>query len=157
MKSRIAVLAVCGALLLGLAAWAGEAKVYGSGLKGAEVVSLAKLVADPMAFDGKVVRVEGKVLEVCPKKGCWMQLGGTDGEVRVKVEDDVIVFPKTAKGQQAVAEGKVKVIPMERAQYSQWLEHQAEERGEKFDPASIGDGPYRIVQIEATGAEISGP
>ena len=35
-----------------------------------------------------------------------------------------------------------------------WLEHLAEERGETFDAASVGDGPFRILQLKGTGARI---
>ncbi|HEX4953674.1 MAG TPA: DUF4920 domain-containing protein [Thermoanaerobaculia bacterium] len=142
-------------LALGLAAPASALPTrYGEGVKTQETVSLAKIVAEPEAWAGKVVRLEGKVQDVCPKRGCWLQLGAEGAAVRVKVEDDVIVFPQTAKGQSAVVEGKVEVLPMSKEQFTGWLAHIAEEKGERFDPASVGDGPYRIIQIQATGAEI---
>ena len=46
---------------------------------------------------------------VCAHEGCWMALsadGRADGPtLRLKVDDGVIVFPVTAKGHKAVAEG----------------------------------------------------
>jgi hypothetical protein len=60
----------------------------------------------------------------------------------------------TSKGSLAVAEGTVEAIPMTREQYAGWLEHLAEERGEKFDAASVGEGPFRILQLKGTGARI---
>ena len=59
-----------------------------------------------------------------------------------------------AKTKQATAEGTVQVIDLDRDRYASWMEHLAEERGEEFDPASIGEGPYQIVQIQGAGAEI---
>ncbi len=152
-RSNTAIPALLLTLTLAVPAIAAPSR-YGEGVKTRETVSLARLAADPEAWAGKVVRLVGTVQDVCPKKGCWLQLGAEGATVRVKVEDDVIVFPQTAKGQPAVVEGKVEVLPMSKEQLTGWLRHIAEEKGEAFDPASVGDGPYRIVQIQATGAEI---
>jgi len=130
---------------------------YGSGVTLTETTSVARILADPDAFVGKTVRIEGKVVDVCPMKGCWMELeeGAAGKSVRVKVDDGVIVFPITAKGKSAVAEGVVEAIPMTRETYIGWLQHLAEERGEPFDASKVGDGPFRILQIRGTGARIT--
>lgn len=137
---------------------AADGKTYGEGVNLAETTSVAKILANPDAYVGKKVRIEGKVLDVCPMKGCWMELTEGDGtsSLRVKVDDDVIVFPVTAKGKLAVAEGTVEAIPMTRESYVAWLEHLAEERGQKLDPATVGDGPFRVIQIRGSGAKIEG-
>lgn len=145
--------------LLGLtAASDAQIRIYGEGAGHGEIVAIADLAADPDAWNGKTVRVQGIVTDVCPMKGCWMELRDADNSsVRVKVEDDVIVFPEDAKGLEAVAHGVVDVQELDRERYVAWMEHLAEEKGETFDPASIGDGPYRIVQIQGKGAAISSP
>ena len=131
------------------------AKTYGNGVTLEERTPIAAIIDDPDAWQGKRVAVEGKVNDVCPKKGCWMSLRDADGQaIRVKVEDDVIVFPEAAKEHHAVAEGTVKVLDLDLERYTSWMAHLAEERGETFDPESVGEGPYRIVQIEGEGAEI---
>lgn len=149
---------LCLFLLTLAPAHATDAKSYGAGVNLTETTSVAKIMADPDAYVGKTVRIEGKVLDVCPMKGCWMELAEGDGSssLRVKVDDDVIVFPVTAKGKLAVAEGTVEAIPMTRESYVAWLEHLAEERGQKLDPATVGDGPFRVIQIRGTGAKIEG-
>src|SRR5690349_279867 len=48
----------------------------GAGVTLADNVSIDAILADPNAFKGKTVRVEGMVLDVCPKRGCWMELAG---------------------------------------------------------------------------------
>lgn len=132
------------------------AETYGAGVTVPESTSIAKILADPDAYVGKTVRIEGKVLDVCPMKGCWMELAqeGDGSSLRVKVDDDVIVFPVTAKGRLAVAEGVLEAIPMTRESYVGWMEHLAEERGQTFDAATVGDGPFRILQLKGTGARI---
>lgn len=148
-----------GLVLIAAAAWVRAGESYGSGVKVAEATPISKILADPDAYVGKTVRIEGKVLDVCPMKGCWMELAGEDGKesLKVKVDDGVIVFPVDSKGKLAVAEGTVEAIPMTKEQYVGWLEHLAEERDETFDAADVaalGDGPFRILQLKGTGARI---
>jgi len=145
-----------GLILVAVAARVRAGETYGSGVHVAEATPIAKILADPDAYVGKTVRIEGKVLDVCPMKGCWMELAGDDSKqsLKVKVDDGVMVFPVTSKGRLAVAEGTVEAIPMTKEQYVGWLEHLAEERGEAFDAASVGEGPFRILQLKGTGARI---
>ncbi|MEM9294142.1 MAG: DUF4920 domain-containing protein [Acidobacteriota bacterium] len=131
-----------------------EAAVYGDGVTVEEKTAIAEVLADPDAWEGRTVRVEGEVTDVCPKKGCWMSLREGEAAVRIKVEDDVIIFPGSAVGSHAVAQGTVNVLDLDRERYTGWLAHLAEERGETFDESTVGEGPYRIVQIAGSGAEI---
>lgn len=133
------------------------AGTYGEAPTLEAVTPIADIVADPAAFEGREVLVEGKVHGVCAKAGCWMELADADGhEVRIKVEDGVIVFPMEAVGVNAAAQGTVTVHDMDRDEYVGWQRHLAEEIGEEFDESSIGDGPYQLVQIAGTGARIGG-
>ncbi|MFL6194287.1 MAG: DUF4920 domain-containing protein [Thermoanaerobaculia bacterium] len=154
MKNIALTLAL--ALLLTSAAQA-DTRTYGAGVKIAEATPVSRILADPDAYVGKTVRIEGKVVDVCPMKGCWMELeekGAGAARLRVKVDDGVIVFPVTAKGKVAVAEGTLEAIPMDREKYVAWLEHLAEERGQKFDASNVGQGPFRIFQLRGAGARI---
>lgn len=145
--------ALCLVTLL-LVALPAAAESYGEGVTLEASTPITQILADPEAWQGKKVRVEGTINEVCPRKGCWMSLRQGDAAVRVKVEDDVIVFPAEAVDHQAVAEGEVEVLELERERYISWMAHLAEEKGETFDEASVGEGPYRLVQIQGTGATI---
>lgn len=143
----IAVLAMAGP------AWAAE--TYGGGVTLVETTSIEKILADPDAYVGQRVRIEGQVTDVCPMKGCWMEISEPEGDrLRIKVDDDVIVFPQSAKGKRAVAEGVLEEIPMDREQYVSWMSHLAEERGEKFDASKVGEGPFHILQLRGLGARI---
>ncbi len=143
-------------LLLAPAVLAADATTYGDGVKVEDATSIAEILADPDAFVGKTVRVEGGVLDVCPKKGCWIEVGDEEQHIRIKVDDGVIVFPTDAAGKIAAAEGEVEAIEMTRERYVGWLAHLAEEKGETFDEAEadVGDGPFRMIQIKGTGATI---
>lgn len=97
------------ALVLAVTWVSAEEKVtkFGQGVTMTSATAIADLAARPEAFVGKTVRVDGVVEAVCENMGCWMQLkDATSGKmVRIKVDDGVIVFPVSAKGKQASAEG----------------------------------------------------
>lgn len=137
---------------------AGEPQVLGKGVTLDKATPVSKILADPEGFSGKAVRVEGEVLEVCAMAGCWMELKEAESgaKIRIKVDDGVIVFPKDAKGRTAVAEGTVELIPMSRESYIDWQKHIADEQGYDFDPKTVGEGPFRVVQLKGTGARIAG-
>lgn len=129
-------------------------KVYGEGVTGSDSTKISAILEDPEGYAGKVVRVRGKVIEVCQRMGCWMDIEDSSGRIQIKVDDGVIVFPTSAVGKESIAEGKVEILDLTKEQYAGWLEHLAEEKGETFDPASVGNPPYKIVRIRGTGAEI---
>lgn len=128
-------------------------KVYGAGVTDATPVKVTTLLADIDAWVGKKVRVEGLVTDVCPMRGCWFEMAGEapGSSIRFKVRDGVMVFPLSAKGQTAVAEGVVRKIPLDLETSKRYLAHQAEEKGEAFDPASVTE-PVTIVRLDGTGA-----
>lgn len=142
------------ACLAGASGLQAEKKSYGAGVKLGETTHVAKILADPDAYIGKTVRIEGRVQDVCPMAGCWMEIADNGKSITVRVEDGVIVFPVDGKGQPAVAEGVVEAIPMTKEKYTDWLKHLADEKGETFDPATVGEGPFRVLQIRGTGAQV---
>jgi hypothetical protein len=142
-------------LALAPAAVAGDHVIVGEALSVEAVTPIAELATDPDRFADQLVRVEGEVTGVCRKAGCWMEVAdGAGHAVRVQVEDGVLVFPAAAEGGTAAVEGKVEVVDMERDAYVAWQSHLAEDAGEAFDEASVGDGPYRLVRLRGHGAEI---
>lgn len=136
---------------------AGSPEVFGAGVQAGDTVSVADLLASPELYVDKVVRVEGTVAGVCPRAGCWMDLKSADGsrEVRVKVEDGVIVFPASIHGKHAVAEGTFRKITLTRDQGIAYAKHQAEELGKAFDPER-DPIPSLIYRIDGTGAVVHG-
>jgi hypothetical protein len=148
---------VCVALLVMAAGGihAEDGKVYGEPLTGTDTIAISELLANPDPYLGEVVRVEGLVTGVCEKRGCWMSLAGDEEfqEIRIKVDDGVIVFPMEAKGRRAVAEGVFTKIEMTMEQTIAYREHHAQEHGEEFDPSTVTE-PLTFFQIRGTGAVI---
>ena len=120
-----------------------------------EKTNISDILADPDSYLDQTVLVEGEILNVCPKMGCWMELKSDDGEgmIKVKVKDGEIVFPVEAIGETAVVEGTVYKIELSQVDAISYYEHIAEETGEEFDPSTI-TGPMTIYQIKGLGAVI---
>ena len=119
-----------------------------------EPMPLGALLAHPDDYVGKTVQVKGKITEVCQMMGCWMDLSNDQGQrVHVKVEDGVIVFPKTSVGKLAIAEGKLTKTELTKEQAIARAKEEAEEKGVKFDPAKV-KAPVTIYEIQGSGAVI---
>lgn len=139
-----------------LAETQGAATTYGAGVGKGQVVKISELKANPEAYVGKTVRVEGVVADVCARRGCWMELAG-DKEFQtlmVKVNDGEIVFPLTAKGKLAQAEGVFTRIDIPAERVLELKKHEAEEKGVPFDPKSVKAVPMVMYRIQGTGAVI---
>ena len=127
----------------------GPTLTRGEKLKGAQSVELTKLLASPADFDGKTVTVEAKVRKACEKKGCWMELAGTDKGpgVRVTFKDYGFFVPLDSAGSTAKVEGVVKVAMLEEARAKHY-----EAEGATVPKGK--DGKYREVQLVAVGVEL---
>jgi hypothetical protein len=143
----------CFPLLVIFTALATAGNPLGKPLTLAKPTSIETIVGTPDAFVGKTVQVKGKVTEVCQMAGCWMALRDPASAkmIRIKVNDGEIVFPKDAVGRTALAEGKLTKLQLTRQQAVAMAQHEAEEQGRAFDPASVKTGKT-IYQIQGTGA-----
>lgn len=132
-----------------------QTAVYGEKLTLSDTTAISRILANPDDFVGKKVLVNGQILDVCPSRGCWIDIAGKNPneKIRIKVEDGVIVFPVEAKGGEALAEGEVEKLELSEEQARGWFQHLAEEKGEPFDPTTI-QGPMTIYRIKGSGAEI---
>ena len=106
---RVAVVLVTAVVAAaGVSAWGDQS--YGAGVKLTKATSIKALYEKPESFVGKTVRIDGVVTAVCEEMGCWLAIGDPnhqDQAVRFKVVDEgKIVFPMTAKGRRASAEGE---------------------------------------------------
>lgn len=137
------------------AATGGDTFGAGVTLAATDNLSIDKLLADPNAYKGKTVRVEGMILDVCPRRGCWMELAGEQAgkKLKFKVTDGEMVFPMDAKGKWAVAQGEVSVRELTLEQSREYTEYQCKETNTPYDPASVTK-PIQVVMLAGTGATI---
>lgn len=130
---------------------------YGEALTLAEVTPVSAILETPDQYIGERVLVEGMVVDVCEKKGCWVDIA-SDREfekIQIKVEDGVIVFPLSARGKQALVEGVVEELQLTHEEAVEQARHRAEEQQVEFDPASVPPGPQTIYRIKGIGAVIA--
>lgn len=152
--NNLAVLVLLATLLVLPLSAAADESTYGAPLGEAEEVSLAKLIHDPAPWVGKKVRVEGRITDVCPRMGCWVDIADADSNsIRFKVKDGEIVFPVEVKDRAIVAEGVLVRLEMTREEAIAWKQHLAEEKGETFDPATV-EGPEVSYRIDGAGARV---
>jgi hypothetical protein len=153
MKKRIllAALLVCGTVLAGAPA----PTEYGEGVADGEFLPLSDLLADPELYVDKEIQVEGVIVDVCSRMGCWIEIASKDREdsIRLKVEDGVIVFPVEVKGKWTQARGKLRRMELSEERAIARAEHFAEEQGKTFDPETI-KGPQTIYQLDGVGARV---
>jgi hypothetical protein len=136
-------------------ALAGSGNKYGKEITLKEKTKISAIVENPKNYIGKKVLVEGLVVAVCEKKGCWMELASDKSfqKIKIKVKDGEIVFPLEEKGKTAIVEGTVYEIKMTKEQAIEAGKSEAEEHGKKFDPSTI-TGPVTLYQIKGIGAII---
>lgn len=132
------------------------AKTYGKGVNLSEKTQVSAILDNPDQFLGKTVSIEGMIIEVCAKRGCWVYVAGDRPEekIQVKVTDGEIVFPMSATGRVGVIEGIVEEVKMSKEQLVEYQKHLAEEKGKPFDPASVKEGT-RFIRLIGLGAEIN--
>jgi len=140
---------------LAIAALSAADLKLGKPLTQKEPLPLATVLAKPADYIGKTIQVKGKITEVCEMMGCWMDLTNDEGQkLRIKVNDGEIEFPKNAAGKTAVAEGRFDKIELTKEEAIERAKEEAEDKGKKFDPASVKSG-MTIYQIQGTGAVIT--
>ena len=123
-------------------------ETFGTGVSLTETTPLVRLLDQPADFEGKTVRVEGRVTAVCMHMGCWMALtpeASSDSRTMlIKVDDGVIVFPPSAKGRRAVAQGVIERVGGSREGQEAAAEHARSAGAAKSVPVTW--------QLKATGA-----
>jgi len=128
---------------------------YGKSINLKETTRISEIEKNPKSFIGKKVLVRGIVVEVCAKRGCWLDIASDTPfeKIQIKVTDGVIVFPMSARGHNALVEGVVEELQLSKKDAIDYHRHKAEEKGLKFDDSSI-TGPENIYRIRAIGAVV---
>ena len=120
-----------------------------------EITKISTILANPQAWVGKTVLVKGRVVDVCKKRGCWMEIASDKDfqTIKVKVKDGEIVFPLKARGKMAVVQGVVEKLEISREQWIKHLKKEAKEEGKTFNADSVKSGII-IYRLKGIGAKI---
>ena len=127
-------------------------KTFGAAISKAGASPVASVFANPEAFDGKTVIVDGAVRAACQRKGCWMELAPSLEHsapgCRVTFKDYGFFVPTNSMGSHARVEGVVAVRTIDPAEVAH-----LESEGGSF-PNKASDGSAKELRIVATGVEL---
>lgn len=151
MKKIIITLSFCLFTMLSFAQTAYNGQRFGEEVKPGDVKPAAKMEAamgDKKAVD---MKIEGKVVDVCKKKGCWMTLEMPNGDpMRVTFKDYAFFMPMDIVGRKVVLDGiaKKQTISVET------LRHYAEDAKKSPEEVAKITDPKKELAFEAKGVVI---
>ena len=125
-------------------------QTYGAVIKekGAiDIVKVKEIVEK--SEDGKaIVKIKAKVVDVCPKKGCWMNLQVDDSTtIFVKMKDYAFFVPDDMVGKTVVLEGEA----FEKVTSVNELKHYAEDAGKSQEEIDAIVAPEKSIRFLASG------
>ncbi|KLT65298.1 DUF4920 domain-containing protein [Pedobacter sp. BMA] len=151
MKKIILSLGICFFTALSFAQTAYTGQKFGEEVKPGAVKPAAKMEAamgDKNAVD---MKIEGKVVDVCKKKGCWMTLEMPNGDpMRVTFKDYAFFMPMDIVGKKVILDGiaKKQTISVET------LRHYAEDAKKTPEEVAKITDPKKELAFEAKGVVI---
>ncbi|WP_437920947.1 DUF4920 domain-containing protein [Sphingobacterium sp. LRF_L2] len=109
------------------------------------VADLEKKLNSSGSYKGKI---EGEVVEVCKKKGCFLTLKRANGEsVMVRFTDYAYFVPQDLAGKKVTIEGRAKI----KETSVDWLKHYAEDNGASKEEIAKITKPRTDISIVADG------
>lgn len=125
--------------------------VYGDSVTKENVQSINNLPRILKAGQKANVKVSAKVLDVCPKKGCWMKLQVNDSTTAfVKMKDYAFFVPLDIKGKTVVIEGESFIKETSVSE----LRHYAEDAKKPAAEIEAITQPAREIRLIASGIRV---
>jgi len=127
-------------------------QVYGEKVKETGVHDIAEL---PGILEGNgdktSTRLKARVIDVCPKKGCWMNLYINDSTTAfVKMKDYGFFVPKDIEGKTIIIEGTAYIEETSVAE----LRHYAEDAKKTKEEIEAIIVPEKSIRITASGIKV---
>jgi len=135
---------------------AGDAKpgdYYGEKTSPDGAVSLSDVAVKLNSGKAEAVdtKITAKVLDVCPKKGCWIKLAVNDSTTAfVRMKDYGFFVPLAAIGKTVVIDGEVKIKTTSVAE----LQHYAEDAKKSKEEIAAITKPEKEIRVMAKGIVI---
>lgn len=122
---------------------------YGKTISKENAISVKKLESNLKKEENFTGKIEGEVVAVCKKKGCFMTLKreGNGEPIMVRFTDYAYFVPEDLVGKKVVIEGKAKV----KETTVEWLKHYAEDEGKSKEEIAKIKEPKRDISIVADG------
>ena len=133
----------------------GAAKVgdhYGANIKADNATDIKELPALVKDDESKTpVKIKGKVVDVCTKKGCWAKIQIDDKQTAfVKMKDYAFFMPTAAVGKTVVIEGDAYIETTSVEE----LKHYAEDAKKSQEEIDAIKEPSKQIRVTATGIKV---
>jgi DNA-directed RNA polymerase subunit F len=133
---------------------AGEAKPgdwYGEKVVVTGAVPITEVAQKLTETDKIETKFTAKVLDVCPKKGCWIKLQvGENSTAFVKMKDYGFFVPLAAIGKTVVIDGELKIKTTSVAE----LKHYAEDAKKSKEEIDAITKPEKEIRVMAKGITV---
>ena len=124
--------------------------VYGQKITAGKTISTESL-SKKLNSGALQTKIQGKVLEVCPNKGCWIKLQLDDNsEAMVKMKDYSFFVPTALEGKRIVTFGKVEMAVTSVNE----LRHYAQDAKKTQEEIDAINAPKKEIKILANGIEV---
>ncbi len=125
-----------------------ELQYFGDSITEKGAVSSELLSSKMKNKDSLNIKLSGKIIEVCQKKGCWMVLNiGDSKKMRVKFKDYGFFVPKDAAGKTIIIEG----VAFSETTSVATLRHYAEDAEKSQEEINKITEPETEIAFEAHG------
>jgi hypothetical protein len=124
---------------------------FGASLSKEGAIPVAELPGMLKAKETAHVTVIGKVMDVCPKKGCWMSIEMPGNEpVFVMMKDYGFFVPLELIGKKVVIDGQASVVTTSVAE----LRHYAEDAKKSKEEIEAITAPKKEIRLTANGIAV---
>lgn len=122
--------------------------VYGAKISSDGAIAIATLPAELHKKTAVATKMKAKVLDVCPKKGCWMELQVNDSTTAfVKMKDYGFFVPTALIGKTVVIDGEATL----KTTSVQELRHYAEDAKKSKEEINAITKPKTELRVMANG------
>ena len=130
---------------------AGDAKPgewYGEKVNPNGAIAIAEIPAKLEKSETIDTKIRAKVLDVCPKMGCWIKLQVNDSTTAfVKMKDYAFFLPEAIKGKTVVLDGEAKI----KTTSVEELKHYAEDAKKSKEEIAAITQPTKEIRFLAKG------
>lgn len=121
---------------------------YGEKTSADNAISIAEIPSRLDKTDSFDTRITAKVLDVCPKMGCWLKLAVNDSTTAfVKMKDYAFFLPLAIKGKTIVLDGEVRL----KTTSADELRHYAEDAKKSSAEIAAITQPKKEIRFTAKG------
>jgi hypothetical protein len=151
LKIFLACIIILFATIINAQPPAGDAKpgdFYGEKITADGAVSIAEMPAKLEKTESVDTKIKAKVLDVCPKKGCWIKLAVNDSTTAfVKMKDYGFFVPLSAIGKTVVLDANVQI----KTTSVKELQHYAEDAKKSKEEIAAITKPEKEIRLLAKG------